>query len=58
MAPEGCLQYYTGAPTYPPAGPPGISGTISSFNWKVEDNRLDMGSPTTYSNHLANLDYR
>ena len=70
------LQYYTG-----------ISGNVSSFNWKLDDNRwdhkaghiepileffhkiwsmlrtwvglrLDTATPTTFSNHLANLDYR
>jgi len=41
-APEGCLQYFTG-----------ISGQVSSFNWKNEDNTNDPN----YSNHLANLDY-
>jgi len=46
IAPEGCLQYYTG-----------ISGNVSSFNWKLEDNRLDTATPATFSNHLANLDY-
>jgi len=42
LAPEGCLQYYTG-----------ISGNISSFNWKLTDN--NMGA--TFSNHIANLQY-
>ena len=35
----------------------GISGNVSSFNWKLEDNRLDTATPKTLSNHLANLDY-
>jgi len=42
LAPEGCLQYFTG-----------ISGNVSSFNWGTMDNvNLD-----TASSHLANLDY-
>ena len=41
-APEGCLQYFSG-----------INGNVTSFNWKLTDNALG----TTFSNHLANLDY-
>ena len=41
-APEGCLQYLTG-----------ISGNISSFNWKLNNNM----NGDTFSNHLANLRY-
>ena len=41
-APEGCLQYITG-----------ISGNVSSFNWKLDDNMNDA----SFSNHLANLRY-
>ena len=41
-APEGCLQYLTG-----------ISGNISSFNWKLTDNM----NGASFSNHLSNLRY-
>ena len=34
LAPEGCLQHYTG-----------ISGNVSSFNWKTEDNAVDSSYP-------------
>lgn len=44
LAPEGCLQYYTG-----------ISGNVSSFNWKLTDNVNDATGAA--STHLANLDY-
>ncbi|XP_023335615.1 uncharacterized protein LOC111706897 [Eurytemora carolleeae] len=51
LAPEGCLQYYTG-----------ISGNVSSFNWKLTDNSMGVTSTVsnqgnTLSNHMANLDY-
>jgi len=46
IAPEGCLQYYTG-----------ITGNVSSFNWKLMDNRLDTADPKTFGNHLSNLQY-
>eukprot|EP00090_Calanus_glacialis_P042171 TRINITY_DN74889_c0_g1_i1.p1 TRINITY_DN74889_c0_g1~~TRINITY_DN74889_c0_g1_i1.p1 ORF type:complete len:203 (+),score=44.16 TRINITY_DN74889_c0_g1_i1:126-734(+) len=42
IAPEGCLQYFTG-----------ISGNVSSFNWKTTDNTNDP----MFSNHLANQQY-
>ena len=42
LAPEGCLQYFTG-----------ISGNVSSFNWNLADN-VNLA---TASNHLAGLDY-
>jgi len=41
-APEGCLQYLTG-----------ISGNVSSFNWKLQDNMNGQ----SFSNHLSNLRY-
>ena len=34
LAPEGCLQHYTG-----------ISGNVSSFNFKAEDNAVDSSYP-------------
>ena len=42
IAPDGCLQYHTG-----------VSGEVSSFNWKLEDNTNDQ----MFSNSLANLSY-
>ena len=42
LAPEGCLQYFTG-----------ISGNVSSFNWKLRENSVGA----MLSNHIANLDY-
>ena len=42
LAPEGCLQYFTG-----------ISGNVSSFNWKTTDNVNTADAST----HLANQDY-
>ena len=42
IAPDGCLQYHTG-----------VSGEVSSFNWKLEDNSNDQ----MFSNSLANLSY-
>ena len=42
LAPEGCLQFFTG-----------ISGSVSSFNFKTEDNNNDA----SYPNHIADLNY-
>lgn len=42
LAPDGCLQYFTG-----------ISGNVSSFNFKTEDN----ANTATYPNHIADLNY-
>ena len=42
LAPEGCLQYFTG-----------VSGTVSSFNFKTEDNTNNA----EYPNHIADLNY-
>ena len=42
LAPEGCLQFFTG-----------ISGNVSSFNFKNEDN----SNNETFPNHIADLNY-
>ena len=42
LAPEGCLQYFTG-----------VSGNVSSFNFKTNDNTNNAEWP----NHIADLNY-
>ena len=42
LAPEGCLQYFTG-----------ISGNVSTFNWKTTDNANDA----SYPNQISGLNY-
>ena len=42
LAPEGCLQYFTG-----------VSGNVSSFNFKTADNTNNA----EYPNHIADLNY-
>ena len=42
LAPGGCLQYFTG-----------ISGNVSSFNWKTGENSNNQ----LWSTHLANQQY-
>ena len=42
LAPDGCLQYYTG-----------ISGNVSSFNYKTTENTNDG----TYPNQISSLNY-
>ena len=46
LAPEGCLQFFTG-----------ISGTVSSFNFKTEDNTNPDNTASDFPNHIANLNY-
>lgn len=38
LAPEGCLQYYTG-----------IVGNVTSFNWKTTDNTVAVTNPNQIS---------
>ena len=42
IAPDGCLQYHTK-----------VSGKVTSFNFKKEDNSEDQ----TYPNQISNLNY-
>ena len=44
LAPEGCLQYFTG-----------ITGNVSTFNWKTTDNTVDAAYPTQISNLNYNI---
>ena len=46
LAPEGCLQYYTG-----------ISGNVSSFNFKTGDNTNPDNANNDWPNHISNLNY-
>ena len=47
LAPEGCLQYYTG-----------ISGNVSSFNFKTGLNtNPSTDNEESWPNHLSNLNY-
>ena len=43
LAPEGCLQYFTG-----------IAGNVSSFNWKTTANSED----DDYPNQISSLKYK
>ena len=44
LAPEGCLQYYTG-----------IAGNVSSFNWKTEANSADGTTSADWPNQISSL---